>query len=90
MAGDIAGHISEQFRSIWENKIMLNKNYTPIRWMIVNEPAYAYKDIKNNGDYVIGLKPVAHHFMYIAGNDMALKLDRHFIEIAINEGIKSC
>ena len=48
MAGDIAGHISEQFRSIWENKIMLNKN------------------------------------------DMALKLDRHFIEIAINEGIKSC
>ena len=63
---------------------------TAIRWMIVNEPAYAYKDIKNNGGYVAGLKPVAHHFMYIAGNDMALKLDRHFIEIAINGRIRSC
>ena len=58
-------------------------NYTPIKWMIIHEPAYAYKDIKANGGYVKGLTPVSHHYMYIAGNELALVPDRHFLEIGI-------
>tara|TARA_R110001606_G_scaffold138994_1_gene277415 strand:- start:736 stop:891 length:156 start_codon:yes stop_codon:yes gene_type:complete len=51
--------------------------------MIIHEPAYDYKDIKANGGYIKGLTPVSHHYMYIAGNDMALVPDRHFLEIGI-------